>query len=168
MSGLRLALAGVALVALACGPKYTREKVFEHRSLVVTLRAEVVDGERVERGFTHPTTISSVRIAHILSRIDVREGSEEGGERKPAFETVLLYSVGEQMALALATADSSQEVVVQVTKDLTADVGAWYFHSTPIWLLVMAVASVIFVREWKTLVSSGVDVKAMFRELPPE
>jgi len=59
-------------------------------------------------------------------------------------------------------------LVVQVTKDLTADVGAWYFHSTPIWVLVMAVATLIFAREWKVLLASGADVDAMFRELPPE
>lgn len=111
-----VALGLLGALALACGPKYVRESVYEHRNLEVFLRAEVRDGERVDRGFSHPATISSVRLAHILSAIDVRFDSEDGGERKPAFETALLYTVGEQMALALAQADSSQEVVVKAVR----------------------------------------------------
>lgn len=116
---LTLAAAG----ALGCGPRYARERVFEHRNLVVTLRAQVADeGDiakdgRIDRGFDHPATISSVRLAHILSRIDVRIEADDGDdERKPAFETVLLYTVGEKMALAFAQADSTQEVVVQAVR----------------------------------------------------
>ena len=57
---------------------------------------------------------------------------------------------------------------VHVIKDMTTPVSAWYFHSTPIWILVMALASVIFLREWRALVSSGADVNVRFSELPPE
>ena len=35
-------------------------------------------------------------------------------------------------------------LVVHVAKDLTAPVEAWYFRSTPLWLLVMALASSVF------------------------
>lgn len=57
---------------------------------------------------------------------------------------------------------------VHVWKDLTADVDAWYFHSTPLWLGVMALATVIYVREVAALRRRGVDVDAVFAELPPE
>jgi amino acid transporter len=57
---------------------------------------------------------------------------------------------------------------VHVWKDLTADVGAWYFHSTPLWIGVMALASAIYFRELAGLRKSGVDTEALFRELPPE
>lgn len=57
---------------------------------------------------------------------------------------------------------------VHVWKDLTADVGAWYFHSTPLWIAVMAMASIIYWKEIGSLRSRGVDVDAIFAELPPE
>ncbi len=59
-------------------------------------------------------------------------------------------------------------LVVHIVKDVTADVTAWYFRSTPLWLLVMALASLIFVREWWKLRRSGVDVEKMFATLPPQ
>ena len=59
-------------------------------------------------------------------------------------------------------------LVVHIAKDLAAEVEAWYFHSTPVWLLVMAVASVIYLREMRGLKASGVDVESRFRNLPPE
>jgi amino acid transporter len=59
-------------------------------------------------------------------------------------------------------------LVVHIWKDLSASVSAWYLHSTPIWLAVMAVATVVYVRELRTLRRSGVDVDAIFSKLPPE
>lgn len=59
-------------------------------------------------------------------------------------------------------------LVVHLWKDLNAEVSAWYFHSTPLWLGVMALATVIYLREVRSLRASGVDFEARFRELPPE
>ena len=59
-------------------------------------------------------------------------------------------------------------LVVHVYKDWTADVDAWYFHSTPLWILVMTVASVIFFVHMSSLKRAGVDVREHFRQLPPE
>ena len=59
-------------------------------------------------------------------------------------------------------------LVVHVWKDLTADVDAWYFHSTPLWLVVMAVATGVYFKELRGLRSEGVDVDALFSKLPPE
>jgi len=107
--------AGVA--TLACGPRYQRVTVFEERNLTVKLRAEVRDGEAVPRNFAHPATISSVRIAHVLSRLDVRMGGEEDSQkRQAAFPTALLYTVGEKVALAFQQADPSQEIVVMAVR----------------------------------------------------
>lgn len=57
---------------------------------------------------------------------------------------------------------------VHIWKDLTAEVGAWYFHSTPLWVGVMALASVIYFREVRALRAAGVDTEGLFMELPPE
>ncbi len=59
-------------------------------------------------------------------------------------------------------------LVVHIQKDLAAEVAHWYFRSTTIWLIVMAIASMIFLREVRALRRDGVDVEALFAELPPE
>jgi APA family basic amino acid/polyamine antiporter len=59
-------------------------------------------------------------------------------------------------------------LVIQVFKDLRAPATAWYFHSTPTYLVVMAVATVVFFREWGKLKQAGADLAQTFRELPPE
>ena len=57
---------------------------------------------------------------------------------------------------------------IHIVKDLSADTAAWYFHSTPVWLIVMAIATGIYFLELGKLKRQGVDVDALFRELPPE
>lgn len=115
-----LLLAALALLLGACGPRYQRVETFDEYGLRVVLRSEKRGGETVPRGYAHPVTIASVRLAHILARLDVRMGPEdedEGkSERVPAFPTVMLYTVGEQLAQALAKATPDQEVVVQAVR----------------------------------------------------
>ncbi|MBL7850401.1 MAG: amino acid permease [Cyclobacteriaceae bacterium] len=57
---------------------------------------------------------------------------------------------------------------IHVFKDLTSKVDAWYFHSTPVWLLVMLGASVLYFLERRKLRRAGVDEKKLFSTLPPE
>jgi len=57
---------------------------------------------------------------------------------------------------------------VHVRKDLTAELDAWYFHSTPLWLIMLGVASLIYAREVSVLKKSGVDTRELFQTLPPE
>jgi APA family basic amino acid/polyamine antiporter len=59
-------------------------------------------------------------------------------------------------------------LVVHTSKDLTAPVAAWYFRSTPIWLLVMGIGSLIYWREVRALRRAGVDLRARVSVLPPE
>jgi basic amino acid/polyamine antiporter, APA family len=59
-------------------------------------------------------------------------------------------------------------LAIHTTKDLTSPAAAWYFRSTPVWALVMALGSFIYWREMRALRRSGVDVAARFRALPPE
>ena len=73
--------------------------------------------------------------------------------------------------LALATAGVlllGTFLIVHVWKDLSAEQPAWYFHSTPVWVAVMALATIIYMREMGQLRRSGVDVAARFAVLPPE
>ena len=59
-------------------------------------------------------------------------------------------------------------LAIHVWNDLSNPQPGWYFHSTPVWLLVMAVASAIYFRELSRLRRRGVDVAALFATLPPE
>lgn len=60
-------------------------------------------------------------------------------------------------------------LAVHTWKDLTADVAGWYFRSTPLWLIVMALASVIFFREWQGLQRETEGrAETVFATLPPE
>jgi len=59
-------------------------------------------------------------------------------------------------------------LVVHVAKDLTATVGAWYFHSTWVWLIVMALGSMVFFVKMNVLKKSGTDVDELFKKLPEQ
>lgn len=91
--------------------------------------------------------------------------------RNPALarEVRVLSSRRWQLALAgLGTVMLTGFLIVHIVKDLNAETQAWYFHSTPVWLVVMAIASGIYFRELKKLKKKGVDVEKLFKELPPE
>ncbi len=57
-------------------------------------------------------------------------------------------------------------LAVHVYRDLTAEAEAWYFHSTLVWLLVMGLAAVLFLREIAALRRRGVDTRRVFATLP--
>ncbi len=59
-------------------------------------------------------------------------------------------------------------LIVPVSNGLNSEVSGWYFHSTWVWLGVMAFASGIFLREMGRMRARGADASAVFRELPPE
>ena len=106
----------LALATTACGPRYTRVTIQDSGGLIVQLRAEVQDGEAVDRGFAHPATISRARITHILSRIEVRLEKGKEAAREPAIPAEFLYDLGDLVSAALAAAAPSQEVVVRAIR----------------------------------------------------
>ncbi len=57
---------------------------------------------------------------------------------------------------------------VHTWRDLSGPAAAWYFRSTPVWALVMAAGTLVYLRERAALVRAGVDLDTRFRELPPE
>ena len=59
-------------------------------------------------------------------------------------------------------------LVIHIVKDLSAETSAWYFHSTPVWLIVMALATAIYLRELARLRKRGIDLNKLFGNLPPE
>jgi amino acid transporter len=59
-------------------------------------------------------------------------------------------------------------LAIHTWKDLNAPVSAWYLRSTPIWLIVLAIASLLYMREIRSLRRSGVNIRERFSTLPPE
>ena len=59
-------------------------------------------------------------------------------------------------------------LVVHTWKDLTGPAAAWYFRSTPLWFIVMALGTLVYAREMSRLRATGVDVEARFAALPLE
>ena len=59
-------------------------------------------------------------------------------------------------------------LIVHTVKDLQAEVDAWYFHSTWVWLIVLGIASLIFLWKVKQLKNQGINVKEVFKQLPEE
>ena len=57
-------------------------------------------------------------------------------------------------------------LVVHIVKDLTADVSHWYFHSTPVWLIVMTLGSLIYFWQYRRMKNEGVDLDTQFKKLP--
>ncbi len=80
---------------------------------------------------------------------------------------VLSARAGQLVAGAAGVVLLTVFLVVHINKDLSADVSAWYFHSTWVWIGVMAVASAIFFVRVTRMRRQGADTGALFRELPP-
>src|SRR6267142_3333963 len=116
----RLALLAMLAAAVATGCMTRPVPIFEESGIRVFLRSDTRWLRTVEKGYSHPVTIAPVRVAHILSRIDLKPPggflvSFEGDkERVPAIQTDALYAVAEGISKALAAADPNQEAVVMI------------------------------------------------------
>ncbi len=57
-------------------------------------------------------------------------------------------------------------LVTHVWKDLRSNVTSWYFHSTYVWLVVVGLASLVYVYRIHKIKRKGVDLKKLFGTLP--
>lgn len=73
-----------------------------------------------------------------------------------------------RMVAALAIVVLAGFLAVHTWKDLTRPAAAWYFRSTPVWAVVMALGSLVYWRQMHGLRRAGVDLRARFLALPPE
>jgi hypothetical protein len=105
-------LVAVAAAGSGCGTRTVRQTFHEDSSTRIVLRHQKESGETVDRGYGQPIAIAPVRLAHVLSRIDVRIEAKKGAQRVAAFPTEALYVVADQLSKAFREADSSQEIAV--------------------------------------------------------
>ena len=92
-------------------------------------------------------------------------------KRNPALHgqvTVLKHRTWQVLLAGLGVVMLTGFLVIHVIKDVTAETSAWYFHSTPVWLIVMGLATAIYIRELARLKKRGVDINKVFGTLPPE
>jgi len=122
LTALLVAVLAAVLALGGCITRPSKQDVYSDDAsdyaVEVFLRKDVRGFSTVQKGYSHPVTVAPVRIAHILSRIDLRPepGSDE---RLPAISTDVLFSVAEGVSEALAQADENQQVVamsIQQTK----------------------------------------------------
>jgi hypothetical protein len=99
------------LLAVGCITRSVKEPVFEQNDTSVVLRSQTKRGETLPKRFAHPLAISAARMAHILSRIDLR-GAHGDEDRAAAIPLDSIYLMAEGMSEALARANPDQEVVV--------------------------------------------------------
>jgi basic amino acid/polyamine antiporter, APA family len=59
-------------------------------------------------------------------------------------------------------------LVMHTWRDLNAPVAAWYYRSTPMWLVVMAIGTLLYLRERRSLRARGIDLDARVMALPPQ
>ncbi len=90
--------------------------------------------------------------------------------RNPALarELKVLSPAARNLVGGAGTAILGAFLALHIASDLGTGAKAWYFHSTPVWLLVMGAASLLFLRERARLRRRGVDIDRIFRTLPRE
>ncbi len=110
-----LLLLGISIGLLACGPKKIRVPVLNQDGIQIVLRSEKDDGQITPRGFDHPQAISPVRLAHILSRIDI-ETTDKQRLRKEGIPLTLVYDMADGLSAAFAAANPDQEIVVMAER----------------------------------------------------
>ena len=59
-------------------------------------------------------------------------------------------------------------LAVHTYKDMTSDVSSWFFRSTPVWLIVMGLGSLIFLIKWREIGLTSKDQYSRFKSLPKE
>ncbi len=77
-AGRILLCAVLALTASGCLTRPVEKTVFDQERTTIKLRSHKRMGSVVAKAYEHPFTISAVRAAHILSRLDVRR--KQSGE----------------------------------------------------------------------------------------
>lgn len=116
----RASIACALLLALlggsACVSRPVRRDVVQEDTLTVFLRSYSRWGSPVAQEYDQPLSIAPVRLAHILSRLDIRTPVKDGNERLPAIPTEFLYPMADAIAKALSQATPDEQVVVMAIR----------------------------------------------------
>jgi basic amino acid/polyamine antiporter, APA family len=93
------------------------------------------------------------------------------GRRNPALARAITVVPDRRirtLVAALGVVVLAAFLAVHTWKDLTGPAAAWYFRSTPVWAIVMALGSLVYRIEVGKLRRAGIDLHDRFAALPPE
>jgi hypothetical protein len=110
------ALAAVVALGTGCATRTHRASFYEDTQTRILFRHQTKGRNTLERGYSHPLAIAPVRLAHILSRIDVRTEAKKGAQRASALPTAALYVLADHLSRAFAQAGPNQEIAVYYTR----------------------------------------------------
>jgi hypothetical protein len=111
-----VAIALAAVLAAGCMTRPVKRSVFTEGRIEVSLRKDQRLTRTIAKEYEHPVTIAQVRMAHILSRIDLRTTTKKGNQRMAAIPTEMLYPIAEGVSKALGEATADEEVVVMAIR----------------------------------------------------
>ena len=111
--------------------------------------------------------VSSMLVNFLLIAVSVLTVARRNPELARSI-TVLPGARVRTIVAALGVIVLAGFLAVHTWKDLTGPAAAWYFRSTPVWAVVMAIGSLVYWFEVGALRRSGVDLRARFAALPPE
>jgi len=101
------ALLTAAVSLTGCGPKLVRDRIYDAPTGRVELRHREQGGEVIAKSYSHPATISDVRIAHILASLLFEDDDKK---QRPVIRSADVYPLGEGIAKALEKATPNDEV----------------------------------------------------------
>jgi hypothetical protein len=105
-------LAATTILGSGCITRTVRNTFYEDAKTRIVLVQEKRSGRAIERDYAHPLQIAPVRMAHILSRLDVRVETKKSIQRMPAIPTEALYEIADHLSNAFGQADPNQHIVV--------------------------------------------------------
>jgi len=111
-----IACALLLIAGTACVSRPVRRDVVQEGTLTVFLRSYEKWGSPIPQEYDQPVNIAPVRMAHILSRLDIRTKVEDGNERLPAIPTEFLYPLAEAISKALSQATADEQVVAMAIR----------------------------------------------------
>lgn len=115
-SALLLLVLALPVALGGCWTRTVKQVVQDKDDIKVILRAEKRGTSLVPKGYQHPITISGVRLANVLSQVEIRTADEDEKARKPAIHAELLFAIGDALSAGLAKADADQEVALMATR----------------------------------------------------
>lgn len=111
-----VAAAALLLALPACGVRTVRKKVSSRSGVDVVLRTQKQGFSTVERGFQHPSIVSSERVAHILGALEVHTSDDDASVMRAALSGDILYRISDGISQALASANPNQDVAVMAVR----------------------------------------------------
>jgi len=120
MFSRRRLLAFLLLASLSslpgCVTRSVTDTLVDSATMKVYARYNSRLGDPVDRYYQQPASISSERLARILSLIYIRTDEDGPDQQRTAISSDLIYPIAKDLSKALSSADSSQQIIVMAIR----------------------------------------------------